>query len=72
MHPATIQSLGGMVAIVRQALIGIEAIVAAESQPALAQTATLRDNQQSSGNESQELTNREEETLAKLFGITNE
>lgn len=73
MHPATIQSLAGMLGIIRQACIGIEAVMSAEIAPALAKNQTLRDNSQSSGQETQYLNEDEEAALAKVFGMnTNE
>ena len=72
MHQASIQGVGGLVATIRQALIGIEAIIGAEANTALVKDQTLRDNQQSSGQESQYLSADEEALTAKMLGIRHE
>jgi hypothetical protein len=70
MNPTTIQAIGGTCSIIRQALITIEAIIAAETAPALAQNATMRENQASSGEEFKYLLENEEDAVQAAYGLS--
>ena len=71
MHPATVQAIGGMLSVIRQALVGIEAVISAEDQTRLAVTAQTRDENQASGEEARYLNEKEEDLVAKMFGLSD-
>lgn len=71
MHPATVQAIGGMLGVIRQALVGIEAVISAEDQTRVASISQNRDEAQGSGEETRYLNEKEENLVAKMFGLTD-
>ena len=69
MNPATRQAIAGTCSIIRQALITIEAIIAAEETTAIAKNAQLSENQASSGEEFKYLTENEDKAMAMAMGL---
>lgn len=69
MHPATVNAISGMLAVIRQTLIGIEAVLSAEDVTRIATVGQKRDEAQASGEESRYLTEKEEEMYATILGI---
>ena len=69
MNNATIQAIAGTCSIIRTALITIEAIIAAEEAPGIAKNATMRENQSNSGEEYKYLSDQEDATIGKIYGL---
>ncbi len=71
MHPATVNAISGMLAVIRQTLIGIEAVLSAEDVTRIATVNQIRDELHGSGEESRYTTPREDELVAKMLGLND-
>lgn len=69
MNKATIQAIAGTCSIIRTALITIEAIIAVEEAPGIAQNAVMRENHATSGDEVKFMSEHEEKAMAEAFGL---
>lgn len=69
MNNATRQAIAGTCSIIRQALITIEAIIAAEEAPAIAKNQISRENQANAGDELKYLSEQEDAAIAKIYGL---
>jgi hypothetical protein len=72
MHPATQQAIYGMIQVVRQSLVGIEAILAAEDSTKFVAATQDRNQRQGDGTESLYCNEQEERVaaeVAKMFGM---
>ena len=70
MHKATIQALAGYCQVIRQCLIGLEAVVAAEGSDGPAQAvAQQRMNNTAAGTDSLFTTENEDDIVGKILGL---